>query len=269
MIVTSGTRSAKYDKKDLADIEQRELVTSEGQLLADTYGRARGKGVTSEGRLRADQILEVDSAAKTTFDNIIQALNLLDQRSGGYWTGNFAVLSAEFHGPRIKEMLTAFGIKNSRVLSSERVLLHYGYRGDRFYPTGDFGYGKSYPEFEEDVYRSQPAGPQNLQDNPSYVTFELAKIKSNKRLQEVATHLKSYYANRGIPLPEAYREIPPEYNEQFDYNSLRAHLSQIQFTKHGYTGEEYQGEAGVKRYRELAIAVGKETEEFLQAKPSL
>lgn len=263
-VVVSGTKTAKYDKKDLTNIEQRELATSEAELLADTYDRARGKGVTPEGKRRADQIIEIDSDAKTTFDNVIQALNLLDGKSGGYWNGNFAVLSAEFHGPRIKEILTAFGIENSRVLSAERVLFHYGYRGDRFYPTRDFGYGKSYAEFEEDVYRGQPAGLQNLQDNPSYVVFELAKIQSNRRLQEIANHVKAYYAEKNIPLPQVFGEIPSEYNDQFDYESLRSHLSQIQFSKHGYTGEEYKGDTGVKHYRELAAAVGKETEDFLK-----
>jgi len=269
LVITSGTKTARHDKKDLTDVEQRELATSEGKLLADTYNRARGKGVTSEGRERADQIIEIDSSAKTTFDNIIQALNLLDQRAGGYWSGNLAVLSADFHGPRIKEILTAFGIKNSRVLSAEKVLIHYGYRGDRLYPAGDFGYGKSYEEFEEDVYRGQPAGLENLQDNPSYVTFELAKIQSNRRLQEIATNLKAYYAKKNIPLPQSYEEIPLEYNDQFDYEFLRSHLLQIQFSKHGYNGEEYKGEDGVKHYRELAAMVGKETEAFLQPAPSL
>lgn len=269
LVVTSGTKTAIHDKENLTDIEQRELATSEGALLADTYDRARGKGVTPEGRERADQIIEIDSAAKTTFDNVIQALNLLDQRSGGYWSGNLAVLSAEFHGPRIKEILTAFGIKNSRVLSAERVLAHFGYRTDRLYPSQDFGYGKPYQEFEEDVYRGQPAGLENLQNNPPYVTSELAKIKSNRRLWEVATHLKTYYTEKNIPLPQAYNEIPLEYSDQFDYESLRSHLSQIPFSKHGYTGEEYKGESGINRYRELAARVGKETEDFLKSKSSL
>ncbi|MDO8658830.1 MAG: ElyC/SanA/YdcF family protein [Candidatus Levybacteria bacterium] len=267
-IITSGYKSAKQDEQEPTEIEEREMKTSEGELLADTYDRARGKGINREGRVQAERIIEIDSDAKTTFDNIMQALNLLDAKSGGYWQGNFSVLSSEFHVPRIKEMLTAFGIKNSRVLSAERILRHFGYNG-RLYPTGDFGYGKSYEEFEEDVYRSQPVCLENLQDSPSYVTFELAKIKSNRRLQEIASHLKTYYVQKGISLPEVYGEIPSEYDDQFDYNVLRAHLSQVKFSKHEYRGDEYKDAAGIKRYRELAVSVGKETEDFLKSTPVL
>lgn len=267
-VITSGTKSAKSEKEDLTPIEKREVETNEGELLADTYDRATGKGVSVEGKIRAKQIIEIDTTAKTTFDNIIQALNSLDDKNGGYWQGKFAVLSSEFHGPRIKEMLTAFGIENSCVLSAERILRHFGYSG-RLYPIGDFGYGKSYEEFEEDVYRSQPAGLENLQDSPPYVTFELAKIKSDKRLQEIASHLKAYYVQKGAPLPEVYGEIPSVYNDQFNYNTLRAHLSEVQFSKHGYKGEQYKGDEGILRYRELAASVGKETEDLLKSKAVL
>ena len=199
LVITSGARTAKSQDQGISEIEKKEKETSEGELLADTYDRARGKGVDKTGRVHAENILEVDSAAKTTFDNIIQAVNLLDSRNGGYWQGKMAVLSSEFHVPRIKEILKAFGLTSARVLSAEEILRHFGYNG-RLYPAGDFGYGKSFEEFEDSVYRGQPSGLENLQDNPSYVTFELAKITSDRRLQEVASSLKAYYAEKNIPL---------------------------------------------------------------------
>lgn len=263
-VVTSGTRSAASEKQGLQGIEALEQKTSEGELLADTYDRARGKGIDVVGKTRAEKIIEIDSAAKTTFDNVIQTINALDAKNGGYWQGSIAVLSSEFHVPRIKEILTAFGIKDARVLSAERILRHFGYTG-RLYPTGDFGYGKSYEEFEEAVYRGQPAGLENLQDNPSYATFEFAKIQSNRRLQEVASNIKEYYVKRGVSLPDIYKEIPAQYDDQFNYNALRTKLSQVLFSKHEYKGEEYKGDVGIKSYRNLAARISQETEDFLQS----
>lgn len=261
-VITSGSRSGTSGKQDLEGVEALEQETSEGELLADTYDRARGKGVDDAGRIRAEKIIEIDSAAKTTFDNVIQALNALDAKNGGYWEGSIAILSSEFHVPRIREILSAFGISNARVLSAERILRHFGYAG-RLYPTGDFGYGQSYEEFEESVYQGQPAGLENLQDNPSYVTFELAKIQSNRRFQEIVSSVKAYYVKRGISLPEVYNDIPIQYDVQFDYSALRTGLSQIPFSKHEYRGEEYR--ENTDRYRNLAATVGQETEDFLQS----
>lgn len=263
-VITSGTTTGKSDKPDLSRIESLEQLASEGELLADTYDRAsRGKSQNPEGYEHAEKNIRIDSAAKTTFDNVIQALNALDAKNGGYWQGSIAVLSSEFHGPRIQEILTAFGINDARVLSAERVLQHFGYRADRLYPKGDFGYGKTFEEFEEAIYQGQPAGLENLQDNPSYVTFELAKVTSNRRLQEIGSHLKLYYADRGVPLPEVYNQIPAEYDENFDYDALRAGFSEVPFTKHEYKGEEYRGDTA--RYRDLATTVGEGTEAFLQS----
>ncbi len=262
-VITSGTTTGKSEKQGLSRIESLEQLASEGELLADTYDRASiGKGQNSQGYEHAEKNIRVDSAAKTTFDNVIQALNVLDAKNGGYWQGSIAVLSSEFHGPRIQEILTAFGLADARVLSAERVLQHFGYRADRFYPKGDFGYGKTFEEFEEAIYRGQPGSLENLQDNPSYVTFELAKITSNRRLQEVGSSVKNYYAKRGIPLPEVYGQIPAEYDENFDYDALRTGLSEIPFTKHEYRGEEYKGDTA--KYRDLAVTVGQRTEDFLQ-----
>ncbi len=262
-VITSGTTTGKSEKQDLSRIESLEQLASEGELLADTYDRASiGKGQNPQGYEHAEKNIRIDSVAKTTFDNVIQALNALDAKNGGYWQGSIAVLSSEFHGPRIQEILTAFGIPDASVLSAERVLQHFGYRADRFYPKGDFGYGKTYEEFEEAIYQGQPAGLENLRDNPSYVTFELAKIASNRRLQEVGGSVKNYYAKRGIPLPEVYGQIPAEYDEQFDYDLLRSGFSQIPFSKHEYRGEEYKGDTA--KYRDLAATVGQCTEDFLQ-----
>ena len=262
-VITSGTTTGKSEKQPLGRIESLEQVVSEGELLADTYDRASiGKSLNPEGYARAEKIIQIDSIAKTTFDNVIQAINTLDVRNGVYWQGSIAILSSEFHGPRIQEILTAFGIKDARVLSAERILRHFGYNS-RLYPKGDFGYGQSYEEFEESIYRAQPAGLENLRDNPSYVTFELAKIKSNRRLTEVANSVKAYYLEKGVSLPDVYTLIPTEYDEGFDYDSLRGSFSQIPFSKHPYRGDEFGEHTGA--YRNLAAKVGQETEDFLQS----
>lgn len=265
-VVTSGTSTGKVREEPLDRIQSLEQSVSEGDLLADIYDRAsRGKRANPKGHERAAKIIKVDSAAKTTFDNVIQALNALDQENGGYWEGKLAVLSSEFHVPRIREILTAFGLRNSQILSAERVLNHFGYRGDRFYPKGDFGYGKTYEEFEEEIYNGQPAGLQNLQDNPSYVTFELSKIKSNRRLQEIAGNLRNYYVEKGVVLPDVYARIPQEFDEEFDYDSLRGSFSQIPFSKHEYRRGEFI--EGNQAYRILAADVGNQTEVFLKSIP--
>lgn len=112
---------------------------SEADVLQDTLNRARGKGVGETGNREAAKITKRDTLARTTFDNMIQAINKLDRDHGGYWNGDwskFAVLSAKFHGPRIAEMFKAFGLSGARVLSAEDILTHYGYSGpdSRLYP---------------------------------------------------------------------------------------------------------------------------------------
>lgn len=245
-VIVSGTRTAE------------EVAFSEADVLADTYDRMRGKGISLEGRERASQILKLDLEAKTTFDNIIQALNMLDGQHGGYFEGSFAVLSAQFHMPRIEEMLKAFGLQDARALAAEPILRHFGYKG-RLYPTGDFGYGTSYEDFEEGVYQSQPAGLQNLQDNPAYVTFELAKISSDRRFQQVARDLSDYYHSHGVEVPDFYAELPTLYDPNFDYQSLRAKYASIPFSKHAYTGS-----MSADDYRKLAATAAERTSTFLK-----
>lgn len=271
-VIMSGRKTAKPPPEEVPvrkrekTLEQKKVRLqkkatgiTEAELLADTFDRMRGKNISQEGRERAAKILEIDPNAATTFDNIIQALNMMDKKNNGYWEGKLGVLSAEFHSPRLKEMIDAFGI-NAIVLAAEQVHRQYGYNG-RLYPSGDFGFGVSYEDFEEGVYKSQPAGLQNLQDNPAYVTFELAKVESDQRLQQMATNLRNYYTEKGVTLPDVYSRIPDAYNPAFDYKALRAGFSAIPFSKHGYQGEL----SSTQPYRQLAHKIAEQTTTFLQS----
>ncbi len=263
-VILSGYKSQNANIDNPSPLQILEKTTSEADLLDNTLMRARPKGLTDDEKQRISDgdrvILEQD--ARTTFGNIIQALNLLDKKTGGHWEGSFAVLSSEFHGPRIREMLDAFGLKDSKILSAERILKRFGYTG-RLHPITDKLTGKPWEEFEEIVYKGQPAGLQNLQDNPSYVTFELANITSDKRLQEMAQNLKQYYADRNVGLPEVYGTIPKEYDPTFDYNGLRERFRSVVFSKHPYTGVVEKEES--VPYRQLAAIVGEETEKYLDS----
>lgn len=226
-VIVSGTKTSKIpkDTKDPFAIKERE--TSEAELLADTFDRMGGKGITPEVKARAGKILRLDTQATTTFDNIIQALNLLDSQHNGYWEGEFGVLSAEFHMPRIEEMIRAFGLQNAHALSAEQILRHYGY--EKIYPR-EYG-GKSFEEFQEGVYDNQPAGLESLQNRPAYVTLELAKVTSDRRLSQLANSLKAYYQGRDVALPEVYNQIPTEYDPAFDYNSVREDFACVPYSK--------------------------------------
>lgn len=257
-VIVSGTKTAKPSgNEEKSPLEEKELATSEAEILADTYDRMRGRSITPDKRAKAAEIIELDHAATTTFDNIFQGLNILDEQSGGYWEGSLGVISSEFHMPRIAEMIEAFGLASARPLSAEQILRHFGY--EKLYPTGEVFPGKSFAELEEETYQGQPAGLQNLQDNPAYVTFELAKVKSDKRLQEIAANLKQYYVSKGVALPAIYDQIPQLYDPNFSYAEIREGLSKVSYSKHAFRGEV----ASTQLYRVLAKQFGENTTRFL------
>lgn len=265
-VVLSGRASQEYaGVTNLSELQKMEKQTSEAELLAYTYTRATPKNVTSAERTSADAKVTLEPEAKTTFGNIIQTLNMLDKEADGYWEGSLGIISSEFHGPRIAEMVDAFGLSNAHFLSAERIFKHFGYKG-RLYPREKSGYtetdggSKLRTQFEEDVYKGQPAGLENLKTNPSYVTFELAALTSDKRLQEMAHALKEYYQRNHIDLPDAYTLIPETYDPAYDYGKLRDGLKAVPFSKNPYSGEKDE----TVGYRELAAIVADKTDELLQ-----
>ena len=67
-------------------------------------------------------------------------------------------------------MCKAFGLVNGRFISAEGVLGAAGYRRGS-------GFGPTYDSFNKGAYPGQPAGLQNLQDNPAYVTRDVAGLR--------------------------------------------------------------------------------------------
>lgn len=212
----------------------RDLAQSEGGVLAHIYDRTRPKRTLKEAVDMAVPLKTIEDKAKTTFGNILEGVNLLDAKNArGYFDGTLGVVSCEFHGPRIAEMLKAFGLRGGRFISAEGTLRAAGYTG------GVCGFGSTYETYNTGAYPGQPAGLQNLKDNPPYVTRDLAVIVSPRRFHEVATALKSYYADRPQPvaLPEYFRQLPPTFDPMFDYEGLKQEFAAVPFTKHPFQGD--------------------------------
>lgn len=271
-IIVSGFRSSKIPEgkniEDLSSHRQKEVTTSEATLLADTYDRMSPTSLPLEERKLASSEavanLILEEEALTSVDNIIQAVNMLDDRDG-HFQGKFGVLSSEFHIPRVQESLKALGIQ-AAVLSADRVMRHYGY--EHINPRE--AWGMKFEELEGKTYEAQPAGLENLQDNPAYIVAELAKFKSDQRLHEAANSLKQYYeekisqareqqTGKQIILPDFFNELPITYDDSFDYQSFRHKCAQIKFTKHAYTGN-----LNAAQYKELASGMADATDNFIQ-----
>jgi len=227
---------------------------SEARLQADTYARMQATFLPAELRPEAQNAAErslvLEPEAETTFANIIRSINLLDKEHRKLFDGSIAILSSRFHTPRIAEMIKAFGLsEQASVLSSEEIMDHYGYKNIN--PVG-------FEERENKTYKNQPGGLQNLQDNPSYVLAELAKVDSNERFFQMASSIKRYYTENDVPLPECFDTLPDQYDDSFDSNILKLTLRKIPFSKHPYTGTMTGTE-----YKELAHLNATHTTELL------
>ncbi len=224
-----GILSGYPSSQALKDLEQ-----SEGSVLAHIFDQTRPKNTMFEAVDQAVKLKTIEDKARTTFGNILEGLNLLDTKdSTRHFDGSFGVVSSEFHGPRIAEMFKAFRLTNGRFISAEGVLGAAGYTG------GVRGFGPTYDMYNNGAYPGQPAGLQNLVDNPSYVTRDLAVITSPRRFHEVANALRDYYTNRPDPvaLPECFGELPGAFDPGFDYKGLKQKFAAIPFAKHGYAGD--------------------------------
>lgn len=257
MAIVSGFRSQKGPQSgEPTDLQKLEMRTSEAEMLAKTYKRATPKGVSKEGLEKANKLVELDEKANTTFGNIIESVNLLDKKAGGLWKGDLAVISSEFHGPRIVEMLKMFGLPPN-FLSAERIFRHFGYKG-RLHPQ------EGWEVHEGATYAGQPENYMNLLTNPSYVTSQLALIESPQRLSEMANGFKNYTLEHNAPLPDVFKSLPKEYDPDFDYNNLKEEFKKISNRKYPFPpGLEDIKTEGVG-YRELVNYVADFTDAFLE-----
>jgi|SRR3989344_663871 len=210
---------------------RKESDIPESTVLKDTAVRMMPTHLPPEDRVEKKQravsaeYLQEDPEATTTFGNIVHGLNKLDEQSPqGYFDGWIDVLSSQFHGPRIMEMLKGFGLDRGRFVSAEQTLAHFGYTNINPREVS----GSPYEEWETKVYEGQPVSLQNLQDNPLYVIFELANVKSDRRLHAMMKSLEQYYRERDVQyLPPVCNGLPVKYDASYDYGQLRAGLAQL------------------------------------------
>lgn len=256
--ILSGYRSRQTSREGIRqDVAIEELARSEGGILAHIYDQTRPKNTQRRAVLQAADFMIIEEKAQTTFGNIFEGLNLLDQKHPkGYFDGSFGVESIEFHGPRIAEILTAFGLTNGRFIAAEGVLRAAGYTG------GERGWGPTYDLYTRGAYPEQPAGLQNMQDNPSYVTRDLAVITSPRRFHEIAAALRSYYTDRPGPvtIPDCYRQLPQRFDAGFDYEGLKKKFAAVPFTKHAYIGSSA---AALDAYQASARGLTEQTQHAL------
>lgn len=271
--ILSGYKSRKEPRTGISvNLAQAETSFSEGAILERVYRSAHpSKGIhdipeaelgaarqmVQHALFRADIKQTVEDSAPTTFRNILEGLNVMENKNPDhYFSGTFAVISPRFHGPRIKEMLRCFGLKKGRFLAAEDVIGSVGYQG------GQRGFGAKYDAFVNAAFPSQPAGLQNLYDNPSYVTKELASIQSPRRFHEVANAVARYYTHRRqpIPLPECFARLPAQFDAAFDYEAIKSLFAAVPFTKHPYIGD---GERADATYRKRAQRLSVQTQKYL------
>ncbi|MBI2616635.1 hypothetical protein HYW55_00700 [Candidatus Gottesmanbacteria bacterium] len=268
-VILSGYDSAKNNPHS-HPIEQ---ALTEASLLAATYDRTQPQHIRPEQRQIADQKTRIlDTKASSTTFNILEGINFLDKEAGGYWEGNLAIMSSEWHIPRLWETIKAFGLdkRGVTVLSTERVLRHYGYNPDyqKIYANLD----KTQPEIgriyedlipfaphEEITYKGQSIQMENLRNNPYYVSARLASIVSPRRFWEIATSFKRYYQERDIAVPDIYNKLPDSFDEHFDFSTFK---KAFQASEMRPVTKEYSAPETTQSYRILAKTVGEVTDSF-------
>ena len=250
-VIVSGFKSQKEPgDSTIRDIER---TTSEAQLLKQTFLRAHPKGLLPIDHAYADRAVRSEPYARTTFGNFIRALNKLDAKAEGkYWGGSLGVVSSEFHGPRIQEMLTMFGIKG-QFMSAERVMQRFGYK--HVYPRDS----SAWRSLEQATYEGQPQNYENLRLNPGYVTKYLAEVKSPRRLQEMGNALRRYIRKHDPShIPDALLRLPESFDPTFDYEGFKKACAAVSGNK-----KVFQEAPTVEMYRSMAHMVGNETDSLL------
>jgi hypothetical protein len=273
-VILSGYASQTAEVPATASVAEKALrhlerSTSEAQLLEQTYHRAHPKNVTPADRQRADRETRLDYPT-TTFGNIIGAVNDQDRvslmKTGHIWDGSLGVISSEFHGPRINEMMHMFGVKGQYV-SAERVMKRFGYgNGPRgLYPensgyTLPTGERKPWQQFETETYNGQPQNFENLKQNPRYVTKYLAEAEFPERFQQMAQSLKQYIEKNGTTgMPDVFHDLPDQFDPSFDYEGLKRRFAEVPSKK-----ETYVEAMTTEAYRAHAHMIANETTNILR-----
>ena len=115
---------------DEAELKRMAQAT-QGNLMAGLIHNAAGKPSDKPDRTTVTQEVLAETKARTTILNVINALNMLDQRTGKMWEGNVGILTTNTgHLQRAQEVAKALGLGRVLLLSSEQILLHRGYNKD-------------------------------------------------------------------------------------------------------------------------------------------
>lgn len=189
---------------------RRAAAVSQGELMSSLIRRAVPKG-GAPSRL-TQEILE-ERIARNTILNFIEALNLLDERTKGFWQGNMAVLTTNTgHLQRSLAIGRLLALGEILPISSEGTLLHYGY---------DKEYLNYMLQVTDSELREQEKNLRALSEIPEFIIPELVYIKNDERLRKVLSHLSGVYG------PQALAKFGIENIESMPADSIRKNIRQV------------------------------------------
>lgn len=158
---------------------------TQGDLMTDLIRRAKIKPDGGHDRLSVPQEILPEPKARNTILNVIEALNLLDEKTGGVWEGNMAILTTNSgHLERSEEIAHALGLGNVLMLAGEEILSHYGYNQE---------YLDTVQAMSDGEVREQEKNYRAIRELPEFLIPEITYIRNDDRLKRVVTHLESYY----------------------------------------------------------------------------
>jgi hypothetical protein len=191
----------------------RAAKVSQGELMTDLIRNARTKTAGDRDPAQVPQDILPETRARTTILNLIEALNLLDERTKGVWDGNMAILTTNTgHLQRAQECAKALGLKNVLMLSSEQILLTQGY--DQEYLQGML-------QMSEGDFKEQEKNFRAIKELPEFLIPEAVFIKNDQRLQQVIAHFESYY---GV---DALKKYGVENHRQLSADEIREKIGSV------------------------------------------
>jgi len=173
------------------ELEATAQVT-QGALMQDLITRIKTKSADHQARRPITQEILIEGVARNTILNLIEALNLLDQKADpdSFWDGDMAILTTDTgHLQRAQEIARVLGLNNVTMLSAEQVLLYYGYRQD---------YLDRMLQVHDNELREHEKNLRAIKRIPEFLIPELIYVKNDQRLKQLIANVANYYGQSAL-----------------------------------------------------------------------
>ncbi len=207
-----------------------ELTTTaeytQGELMRDLIPKVRSKHDQHLQHSKEPQSRQIwpEKLARNTILNLIESLNMLDEKTSGVWQGKIMILTTNTgHMQRAEEIARALGLPDVQMLSSEEILLQSGY-GKNIDPEKI----KKLFDMTEGSVRENEKNLRGTREIPEFFIPELIFIKKDSRLKNTLTYLLTdYYQKYPEAVNRALRSYGIENYQNLTADEIRNKIAQV------------------------------------------